>query len=139
MTPLAQARRLVIKIGSSLLVDAAGEINRAWLNALCDDIAACRKRGQQVIVVTSGAVAVGRRHLGLGTGPLRLDEKQAAAATGQIRLAHAYQETLADHGLSVAQLLLTLDDSENRRRYLNARNTLETAAAFGRGSGDQRE
>jgi glutamate 5-kinase len=131
MTPLATARRLVLKIGSALLVDSHGEINLPWLNALCDDIAACRARGQEVIVVTSGAVAVGRRHLGLGPGPLRLDEKQAAAATGQIRLAHAYQETLAGHGLSVAQLLLTLDDSENRRRYLNARNTLETLLRLG--------
>lgn len=131
MSPLVTARRLVLKIGSALLVDSHGEINRSWLNALCDDIAACRARGQEVIVVTSGAVAVGRRHLGLGPGPLRLDEKQAAAATGQIRLAHAYQETLADHHLSVAQLLLTLDDSENRRRYLNARNTLETLLRLG--------
>ncbi len=131
MTPLVTARRLVLKIGSALLVDGQGEINRPWLNALCDDIAVCRARGQEVIVVTSGAVAVGRRHLGLGSGPLRLDEKQAAAATGQIRLAHAYQETLADHRLSVAQLLLTLDDTENRRRYLNARNTLETLLRLG--------
>jgi glutamate 5-kinase len=131
MSPLATARRLVLKIGSALLVDGHGEINRPWLNALCDDIAVCRSRGQEVIVVTSGAVAVGRRHLGLGAGPLRLNEKQAAAATGQIRLAHAYQETLADHRLSVAQLLLTLDDSENRRRYLNARNTLETLLRLG--------
>lgn len=131
MTPLVAAQRLVLKIGSSLLVGEDGEINRTWLNALCDDIAACRARGQEVIVVTSGAVALGRRHLGLGSGPLRLNEKQAAAATGQIRLAHAYQETLADHGLSVAQLLLTLDDTENRRRYLNARNTLETLLRLG--------
>jgi glutamate 5-kinase len=131
MTPLANAHRLVLKIGSSLLVDDDGEINLPWLNALCDDIAACRARGQEVIVVTSGAVAVGRRHLGLGSAPLRLNEKQAAAATGQIRLAHAYQETLAAHNLSVAQLLLTLDDSENRRRYLNARNTLETLLRLG--------
>ncbi|HXP95706.1 MAG TPA: glutamate 5-kinase [Telmatospirillum sp.] len=131
MSPLATARRLVLKIGSALLVGGDGEINRPWLNALCDDIAVCRARGQEVIVVTSGAVAVGRRHLGLGAGALRLNEKQAAAATGQIRLAHAYQETLADHRLSVAQLLLTLDDSENRRRYLNARNTLETLLRLG--------
>jgi glutamate 5-kinase len=131
MSRLQNACRLVVKIGSSLLVDNAGEINRTWLDALCSDIAFCRSRGQQVIVVTSGAVAVGRRHLGLATGPLRLEEKQAAAATGQIRLAHAYQEALADHGLSVAQLLLTLDDSENRRRYLNARNTLETLLRLG--------
>jgi glutamate 5-kinase len=131
MSPLAAARRLVIKIGSSLLVTEHGEINRLWLDALCDDVAVCRARGQEVIVVTSGAIAVGRRDLALSDGPLRLDEKQAAAATGQIRLAHAYQETLARHGLTVAQLLLTIDDSDNRRRYLNARNTLETLLRLG--------
>ena len=98
---------------------------------MADGLAACRKRGQEVIVVTSGAVAVGRRQLGLGKGALRLDEKQAAAATGQIRLAHAYQESLARHDLNVAQVLLTLDDSENRRRYLNARNTLDTLLRLG--------
>ncbi len=131
MTYLASARRLVVKIGSALLVGKDGEINRSWLESLCDDLAQCRMRGQEVIVVTSGAVAIGRRHLGLPGGPLALDEKQAAAATGQIRLAHAYQETLARHGISVAQVLLTIDDSENRRRYLNARNTLETLLRLG--------
>ncbi len=131
MKPLAEARRVVVKIGSSLLVAKDGTINRTWLAALCDDIAACRRRGQDVIVVTSGAVAVGRRHLALADGALRLDEKQAAAATGQIRLAHAYQEALARHELTVAQILLTIDDSENRRRYLNARNTLETLLRLG--------
>jgi len=131
MSLLAGACRLVVKIGSALLVGPDGEINREWLKALCEDLAACRRRGQEVIVVSSGAIAVGRRHLGLAPGPLRLDEKQAAAATGQIRLAHAYQETLACHGLTVAQLLLTVDDSENRRRYLNARNTLETLLRLG--------
>jgi glutamate 5-kinase len=131
MTFLATARRLIVKIGSSLLVDeATGQIHRAWLESLCDDVAACRERGQEVILVSSGAVAVGRRRLGLHP-PLRLEEKQAAAATGQIRLAHAYQEALARHSLTVAQVLLTLDDSENRRRYLNARNTLETLLRLG--------
>ncbi len=125
--PLASAKRIIIKIGSSLLVDSvSGEIRRPWLDALADDIAQCKARGQEVIIVTSGAVAVGRRPLGLAPGPLRLEEKQAAAAAGQIRLAHAYQETLARHSITVAQVLLTIDDSENRRRYLNARNTLTT-------------
>jgi len=128
---LAGARRLVIKIGSSLLVGRDGTINRPWLTALSEDIAACRRRGINMIVVTSGAIALGRRHLQLPDGPLRLDEKQAAAASGQIRLAHAYQEALAEHGMSVAQVLLTLDDSDNRRRYLNARNTLETLLKLG--------
>jgi glutamate 5-kinase len=131
MTILAQARRLIVKIGSSLLVDeTSGHVRRTWLDSLCADLAACRARGQEVLVVSSGAVAVGRRQLGL-TPPLRLEEKQAAAACGQIRLAHAYQEALAHHSLTVAQVLLTLDDSEDRRRYLNARNTLETLLRLG--------
>jgi glutamate 5-kinase len=131
VTALAASRRLIIKIGSALLVGDGGEIDRVWLDALCDDAAACRAAGQEVIVVTSGAIAVGRRPLGLGRGGLRLDEKQAAAAAGQIRLAHAYQDSLARHGMTVAQLLLTMDDSETRRRYLNARNTLETLLRLG--------
>jgi len=131
MTALAQAKRLIVKIGSSLLVDeATGTIRRAWLDTLTADLAACRARGQEVIVVSSGAVAVGRRRLGL-TPPLKLEEKQAAAATGQIRLAHAYQESLAQHGLTVAQVLLTLDDSDDRRRYLNVRATLDTLLRLG--------
>lgn len=126
---LTGAQRLVVKIGSALLVEeSTGEIRRAWLEALADDIAACRARGQEVLVVSSGAIAVGREHLGLGrrrlSRPLRLEEKQAAAATGQIRLAHAYQEALARHDVTVAQVLLTLGDTEDRRRHLNARATL---------------
>ncbi len=129
---LATARRLVIKIGSALLVDeATGDIRRPWLDALGDDVAAARSRGQEVILVSSGAIAVGRRHLGLTGRALRLEEKQAAAATGQIRLAHAYQETLARHGITVAQVLLTLDDTEERRRHLNARSTLGTLLKLG--------
>jgi glutamate 5-kinase len=131
MTALSAARRVIVKIGSSLLVDeVTGQVRRAWLDSVCGDIAKFRARGQEVIVVSSGAVAVGRRKLGL-TPPLRLEEKQAAAATGQIRLAHAYQEALAHHSITVAQVLLTLDDSEDRRRYLNARNTLETLLRLG--------
>jgi glutamate 5-kinase len=131
-SPLAQAKRLVLKIGSSLLVDeATGHVRRKWLDAMADDIAALRAKGVEVTVVTSGAIAVGRRPLGLPSGPLRLDQKQAAAATGQIRLAHAYQEALARHEIVTAQVLLTLDDSENRRRYLNARSTLLTLLAQG--------
>jgi glutamate 5-kinase len=122
---LLSARRLVVKIGSTLLVnDETGAIRRDWLNALGDDVAECRRRGQEVLIVTSGAIAVGRRHLGLDNGKLRLEEKQAAAATGQIQLAHAYQETLARHRITVAQILLTLDDTEERRRHLNARSTI---------------
>src|SRR5947207_441766 len=121
---LAAARRLVVKIGSGLLAAENGEVHRPWLNALADDVARFRSRGQEVILVSSGAIAVGRRHLGLAGRRLRLEEKQAAAATGQIRLAHAYQAALAGHGITVAQILLTLDDTEERRRHLNARSTL---------------
>ncbi len=129
---LATARRLIVKIGSALLVDdGSGDIRRAWLEALVEDLARCRQRGQEVLIVSSGAVAVGRRHLGLIGRPLKLEEKQAAAATGQIRLAHAYQEALARHGLTVAQILLTPDDTEERRRHLNARATLEQLLLLG--------
>ena len=130
--PLLKAKRLVLKIGSSLLVnETTGQVKNTWLNALADDILTARERGQQVIIVTSGAVAVGRRALGLPAGKLLLPQKQASAAVGQIRLAHYYQEVLAERGLKVAQILLTLDDSEDRKRYLNARNTLNTLLDLG--------
>lgn len=110
---LSKARRLVIKVGSALLADEAeGSVRRAWLASLAEEIAAMRKRGQEVVLVSSGAIAVGRRQLGLKPGKLPLEEKQAAAATGQIRLAHAYQDALARHDITVAQVLLTLDDTE---------------------------
>ena len=128
---LTQARRLVVKIGSALLVEEDGEIRRPWLDALVADVARCRARAQEVILVSSGAVAVGRRNLGLHGRALRLEEKQAAAATGQIRLAHAYQEALARHGITVAQILLTPDDTEERRRHLNARATFAQLLALG--------
>jgi glutamate 5-kinase len=128
---LAMGRRLVIKIGSALLVADDGEIRRAWLDLLAADVARCRVRGQEVILVSSGAIAVGRRHLGLAGDRLRLEEKQAAAATGQIRLAHAYQEALARHRITVAQILLTLEDTEARRRHLNARATFEQLLGLG--------
>jgi glutamate 5-kinase len=129
---LATARRLIVKIGSALLVDeASGDLRRPWLAALVEDIARCRRRGQEVLIVSSGAVAVGRRHLGLSGWALRLEEKQAAAAAGQIRLAHAYLEALGAHGIGVAQILLTPDDTEERRRHLNARATLEQLLALG--------
>ncbi len=127
MTALASSKRLVVKIGSSILVDEAkGEIRRDWLEALSDDVARLQKAGCEVVVVSSGAIRLGRRHLKLAPGPLKLEESQAAAATGQIQLAHAYQAALARHGITVAQVLLTLDDSEERRRYLNARQTMGT-------------
>ncbi|MFQ5765364.1 MAG: glutamate 5-kinase [Rhodospirillales bacterium] len=129
---LESGRRMVVKIGSMLLVDQErGTVHRHWLTALAQDIARCRQRGQEVIVVSSGAIAVGRRHLDLPPGLLKLDENQAAAATGMIRLAHAYQDELGQFDMTVAQVLLTLDDSENRRRYINARNTLEALLRLG--------
>jgi glutamate 5-kinase len=128
---LAAARRLVVKIGSALLTAENGEIRRPWLDALADDVVRFRSRGQEVILVSSGAIAVGGRHLGLAGRRLRLEEKQAAAATGQIRLAHAYQEALARHGITVSQILLTQDDTEERRRHLNARATFAQLLALG--------
>ncbi len=128
---LAAARRIVLKIGSALLVGEDGEIRRFWLDALVADVARCRRRGQETIIVTSGAIAIGRRHLRLHGRALRLEEKQAAAATGQVRLAHAYQEALARHGITVAQILLTPDDTEERRRHLNARATFAQLLALG--------
>jgi glutamate 5-kinase len=131
-SPLLQARRIVVKVGSALLVDQdTGRLNRAWLETLVEDLLRLRKRGQQVILVSSGAIALGRRQLGLAKGSLRLDESQAAAAVGQIRLAHAYKELLESSNVTVAQVLLTLEDSERRRRYLNARATLESLLALG--------
>jgi glutamate 5-kinase len=129
---LREARRLIVKVGSALLVDArTGRLNRAWLESLADDLDEAAQRGQQLIVVSSGAIALGRRHLKLPKGRLRLEESQAAAAVGQIRLARAWQEILEDRGLAVAQLLLTLEDTEERRRYLNARATLDTLLGLG--------
>ena len=129
---IAEAKRIVVKIGSVLLVDDnSGTLHNAWLNSLGKDVAALRDRGHEVILVSSGAIALGRRYLGLKPGELKLEEKQAAAAVGMVRLAQSYQETLNKFDLSVAQILLTLDDSENRRRYLNARSTIMTLLRVG--------
>src|SRR6202050_3527912 len=129
---LTDARRVVVKVGSTLLVDSdKGRLNRSWLESLAVDVAAFRKRGQEIVLVSSGAIALGRRHLNLGPGKLKLEESQAAAAVGQIRLAHAYKELLDVHEIAVAQILLTLGDTEQRRRYLNARGTLNTLLSLG--------
>ena len=129
---LRSARRVVVKVGSALLVDAAtGRLNRDWLAALADDLAGLRLQGKEPVVVSSGAIALGRGPLQLGAGRLRLEESQAAAAVGQIRLAHAWTEVLEEQGLKVAQVLLTLGDTEQRRRYLNARGTLFTLLRLG--------
>jgi glutamate 5-kinase len=129
---LIDAKRVIVKVGSALLVDAEkGRLNRAWLESFVADIARMRKRGQEVILVSSGAIALGRRHLGLNQDKLKLEESQAAAAVGQIRLAHAYKELLEAHEITVAQILLTLGDTEQRRRYLNARSTINTLLSLG--------
>lgn len=126
------ARRIVFKVGSALLVDAeTGAADRAWLEAFCADAAALRSAGKQVLVVSSGAVALGRRRLGLSSHKATLPEKQAAAAAGQSLLMRAWEEAFEPHGISVAQILLTRDDTEMRRRWLNARATTETLMGLG--------
>lgn len=125
------ARRLVVKIGSALLVDRETGLRRDWLLGLAADVAAIKARGADVILVSSGSIALGRRALGLPAGALSLDQSQAAAAVGQIRLARAYEEVLAPHGLVAGQVLVTLEDTEDRRRYLNSRATMQTLLALG--------
>jgi glutamate 5-kinase len=121
---LAQFRRVVLKVGSALLVDRArGRLDHAWLAALAEDIADLHGRGADVLVVSSGAIALGRTVLDLPSGPLKLEESQAAAAVGQIALARTWSEVLAHHRITAGQILVTLADTEERRRYLNARAT----------------
>jgi glutamate 5-kinase len=129
---LITAKRVVVKIGSALIVDPDSAAPRAeWLASIAEDIAALSRRGVEVIVVSSGAIALARRRLKLTHAKLRLEEKQAAAAVGQIRLAQAWSEALSAHSLTAAQLLITLEDTEDRRRYLNARATLSTLLGLG--------
>ena len=129
---VTRARRLVVKVGSALLVEPeSGALHAGWLAGLAADLADRREAGQQVVVVSSGAIALGRRSLGLGDGILRLEQAQAAAAVGQTLLARAWEEALEPHGLKTAQVLMTLDDTQNRRRYLNGRSTLETLLGLG--------
>jgi glutamate 5-kinase len=129
---IGAARRLVIKLGSALVVDPdAASPRQGWLDEVAADIAALRATGTEIIVVSSGAIALARRTLGLTQPRLRLEEKQAAAAVGQIRLAQAWTEALSAQGLTAAQLLLTMEDTEDRRRYLNARATLTTLLGLG--------
>ena len=130
MPGLADAKLLVVKIGSALVAD--GPLPRsAWMQGVAADVAAARARGTAVILVSSGAIALARHSLGLTQRRLRLEEKQAAAAVGQIRLAQAWAAALSEQGLTAAQLLLTLGDTEDRRRYLNARATLTTLLGLG--------
>jgi glutamate 5-kinase len=124
--------RIIVKVGSALLVDALGSVRRAWLATLVADIAARISGGTQVAIVSSGAIALGARRLGLGKGGrASLEDAQAAAAVGQIALAGVWAELLGEHGLTAAQMLLTLDDLEDRRRYLNARATLDRLMGLG--------
>jgi glutamate 5-kinase len=130
--PLAAARLVVVKVGSALLVDPErGTLRRSWMQSLCGDVVSLRREGINVILVSSGAIALGRRALKLRHGPLRLEESQAAAAAGQVRLAEAYADIFAASDIVAAQILLTLGDTEERRRYLNARATLKTLIELG--------
>lgn len=122
--PVCAHKRIVIKIGSALLVDRNSGLKAAWLESLCADITGLRQAGAEVLVVSSGAIAMGRTVLGLPSGALRLEESQAAAAVGQIALARAWSTSLSVHGIVAGQILLTLGDTEERRRYLNARATM---------------
>ncbi len=132
MAPISDAKRVVVKIGSALLVDKeTGSLRKDWLTALAEDVVALRNRGADVVLVSSGSIALGREVLGLPRSELRLEQSQASAAVGQIRLARAYEEALAPHGIKTAQILVTLEDSTNRRRYLNTRATLATLIGLG--------
>ena len=126
------AKLVVVKVGSALLVDGAkGELRREWLTSLCADVAALKREGVKVVLVSSGSIALGRRLLKLAPGELRLEESQAAAAAGQVRLAEAYADMFASLDIVAAQVLLTFGDTEERRRYLNARATLGTLVELG--------
>jgi len=130
--PPATCPRLIVKIGSALLVDADGGVRRAWLEGIAADIGERTRAGQQIAVVSSGAIALGARRLGLAKGGrASVEDAQAAAATGQIALSHVWAEVLGAHGLTAAQILLTLDDLEDRRRYLNAAATLDRLLGLG--------
>src|SRR6201991_3418889 len=126
MKSLKSYKRITVKIGSALLVAPSTGLKRDWLASLADDIAVLAKGGAEVLVVSSGAIALGRTILGLGRRTLKLEESQAAAAVGQIALAGAWSEELGRHGLTSGQILVTLGDTEERRRYLNARATIST-------------
>jgi glutamate 5-kinase len=129
---LLSKERIVVKIGSSLLTEGgSGRLRWDWLRDLVIDVIELKKAGCDVLLVSSGAVALGQGHLGIRRSVLKLEEKQASAAVGQILLANAYTEVFGSHHLTVAQLLLTLGDTEGRRQYLNARNTMETLLHLG--------
>jgi glutamate 5-kinase len=128
---LTDFRRIVVKVGSSLLVDsAAGRVHQDWLVSLAEDLAALHREKRDLLVVSSGAIALGRAVLKLPTGPLKLEDSQAAAAVGQIALARTWAEVLGHHSITAGQVLVTLQDTEERRRYLNARSTIERLLAW---------
>src|SRR6056297_231186 len=132
MAAISDARRVVVKIGSALLVDrVSGDLRADWLTAMAEDVATLKARGADVVLVSSGSIALGRGILRLPPGVLPLEQSQAAAAVGQIHLARAWQQALAPHGLTTAQVLVTLEDSADRRRYLNSRATIGTLLGFG--------
>ncbi len=129
---LAHAKRVIVKVGSALLVDQkSGTIKAEWLSTLVDDLVALKASGADVILVSSGAIALGRRSLGFASGKLKLEQSQAAAAVGQIALAQAWAQALRQRDIVAAQILVTLQDTEERQRYLNARATLSTLLAQG--------
>lgn len=131
MSALGNHRRIVVKIGSALLVDRQSGLKREWLASLAEDVARLTREGREVLLVSSGAIALGRKILKLPMRALKLEESQAAAAVGQIALARAYSEVMGAHGIETGQVLLTLGDTEERRRYLNARATIGTLLALG--------
>ena len=129
---IQNAKRIVIKIGSALLFDPVrGEARKDWMKALAADVADLHSQGSQVVLISSGSIALGRRHLGLSNKTIRLEEKQAAAATGQVELAQLWSEALADEGLRAGQILLAPEDTETRRRHINARATIQTLLDLG--------
>lgn len=126
------AKRIVIKVGSALLVDeSSGQLRQEWIYSLIEDIARLKYEGKEIILVASGSKALGRHELGLEPGSLTLDQAQAAAAIGQISLAHTFKALFQNHQLKIAQVLLTISDTEDRRRYLNARDTINTLVELG--------
>ena len=129
--PLERYRRIVIKIGSALLVDRKTGLKKSWLDGMCADISALKAKAVDVLVVSSGAIALGRSVLDLPSGALKLEESQAAAAVGQISLARAWSESLSHDDIVAGQILLTLGDTEERRRYLNARATINQLLKIG--------
>ncbi len=140
LSSLAGYKRITIKVGSALLVDpASGKPRAQWLSSLAEDIAALKREGHEIIIVSSGAISLGRRILGMTAKSLPLDQNQAAASVGQIALSQAWRDALMAHDITTGQILITPNITEERRHYLNARTTISTLLALGRGADHQRE